>query len=113
MVQQIAENNDEQLTTTAVLALSNLVRQACVNQNTRQSRFSSVVRPVCNLNSAKRFTEWLIHQLDSDQIGNQRRVIVEAIGNVGNGEVVEVLGDIAMNPAYSSYIQTSAVLAMR
>lgn len=107
----ITENNDEQLTTTAVLALSNLVRQACVNQGTRQSHFSSIVRPVCDFNFAQRYTEWLVHKLDSDP--NQRRVFVEALGNVGSNEIVRILGDIAINSKYSSYIQTSAVFAMR
>lgn len=49
MVQQVNKKDDsQQLIITGVLALSNLVRDACVNSVSRQQHFSSIVTPICD-----------------------------------------------------------------
>lgn len=56
-------------------------------------------------------TQWLLQQLDSDP--ELTRAYIEAIGNVGSKETLQALRDIALSPKYSSYLQTSAVFAMK
>lgn len=57
MVQQINKKDDsQQLSITGVLALSNLVRDACVNSMARQQHFSSIVTPVCDRKLASQVT---------------------------------------------------------
>jgi len=111
MVQQIAEKEDEQLTITALLSFSNLVRSACVNQASRQHKFSSIVKPVCDEGYVSRYVDWLSHKISSD--APLRRAYIEALGNVGSHHTIEILKSIAVNPTYSTYHRTSAVFAMR
>ncbi|XP_054280083.1 vitellogenin-1-like isoform X1 [Macrosteles quadrilineatus] len=111
MVQQIAEKDDEQLTITAVLSFSNLVRGACIAKASRQHKFSSILTPVCDESYIARYIDWLSHKISSD--APLRRAYIEALGNVGSPHVIEILKSIAVNPKYSSYYRTSAIFAMR
>lgn len=111
MTQQVSKKEDKQVTTAAVLALSNLVRDACTSQKMRAQHFSSIVRPVCDSKMAVKVMEWFRQQLDSDP--SLTRPYIDALGNVNTPEVLNTLKDIALNPKYSSYVQTSAIYAMR
>ncbi|XP_046683357.1 vitellogenin-2-like isoform X2 [Homalodisca vitripennis] len=110
-VQEISKRYDQVLVSSAVLAMSNLVRVACVNSKTRQHMFSRIVRPECDNEITARYITWLEKQMDSDP--NLRRVYIQAIGNVGSPETIAVLRKCVHNSQYSSYLQTSAVFAMR
>lgn len=111
MTQQVSKKEDKQVTTAAVLALSNLVRDACGSKTIRTQHFSSILRPICDSKMAVKVTEWFRQQLDSDPA--LIRPYIEALGNVNIPNVLKTLRDIALNPKYSTYFQTSAVFAMR
>lgn len=111
MTQQVSKKEDKQVTTAAVLALSNLVRDACTSNTLRTQHFSSIVRPVCDNKMAVKVMEWFRQQLDSDP--SLTRPYIAAIGNVNTPDVLKTLQDIALNPKYSTYLQTSAVFALR
>uniref|UniRef100_A0A1B6KR29 Vitellogenin domain-containing protein n=1 Tax=Graphocephala atropunctata TaxID=36148 RepID=A0A1B6KR29_9HEMI len=111
MVEQIGDRYDRQLASTAVLALSNAVRLACVNPVARQHVFSSIVRPVCDSSITTRFTQWLQSQMNKDS--DLRRVYIQALGNLGTSDTVVFLQKYALNTEFSPYLRTSAVFAMR
>lgn len=111
MTQQVSKKEDKQVTTAAVLALSNLVREACTSKTLRTQHFSSIVRPVCDSKMAEKVMEWFRQQLDSDP--SLIRPYTEALGNVNTPNIIYTLKDIALNPKYSTYVQTSAIFAMR
>lgn len=111
MTQQVSKKEDKQVTTAAVLALSNLVRDACTSKTLRTQHHSSIVRPVCDSKMAVKVMEWFRQQLDSDP--SLPRPYIEGLGNVNTPDVINTLKDIALNPKYSTYLQTSAIYAMR
>ena len=112
LVRQLASREDLQLKSTAILALSNLLRIACVDTKERDARYFTVTfHGFCKQEDMETYLSWFVSGAKSE--GTLRRVFLTALGNTGNVTALGYLRAIAQDTIASTYIRTTAVYSMK
>jgi hypothetical protein len=114
------ESDGEQVKTSAVLALSNLLYQACVNSRIRNSRYPvALYGEFCDEKLAQRtYAPWFTKNLKKHLEGREPQdkhwvaTYLTALGNLGVPEVVPVVQQI-LDDETDPYIKVKAVLALK
>jgi hypothetical protein len=114
------ESDIDQLKTTAVLALSNLLHQACVNSRIRSSRYPvALYGEFCDEKLAQRdyapyFIKNLKKHLETQEPQDKHWIstYLQALGNLGVPEVVPVVQQI-LDDETDPYIKVKAVFALK
>lgn len=114
------ESDKDQVKTSAILALSNLLHQACVNSRIRNSRYPvALYGEFCDEKVAQRqyapyFVKNLKKHLDSEDPQDNHWAVtyLTALGNLGVPEVIPVVQNI-LDDETNSYIKVKAVLALK
>nr|CAD7399677.1 unnamed protein product [Timema poppensis] len=112
MIRSSAVQEYQQLLISSVLAFSNLLRVACVDDNVKQAQYSvHMIQKPCTKDQASRYISFL--EGYKKKSSTLRRVYITALGNTGLPAVLPLLKAIVNDTKASSYLRSSAVFSMK
>ncbi|CAG2053201.1 unnamed protein product [Timema podura] len=112
MIRSSAVQEYQQLLISSVLAFSNLLRVACVDDIVKQAQYSVHMIPKpCTKEHASRYISFL--EGYKKKSSTLRRVYITALGNTGLPAVLPLIQAIVNDTKASSYLRSSAVFSMK
>nr|CAD7592700.1 unnamed protein product [Timema genevievae] len=112
IIRSSAVQEYQQLLISSVLAFSNLLRVACVDDIVKQAQYSVHMIPKpCTKEHASRYISFL--EGYKKKSSTLRRVYITALGNTGLPAVLPLLQAIVNDTKASSYLRSSAVFSMK
>ncbi|XP_046407324.1 vitellogenin-1-like [Ischnura elegans] len=112
LIRNAATKDDYDLRTASLLAFSNVLRVACVNQAERKMRYpTNVYGDPCPADSASRYIPYLASQLRADPA--LKPAVLMALGNTGSLLALPTLTAAARDSSSTPYLRARAITAMK